>query len=247
MQVIQGVNPDQQLVKVVYDELLELLGATRADLVKPRIGPRVVLLAGLQGVGKTTACGKMAKYLKDNEEDVLVVSTDVYRCASATTSASRVRANCDTYAQAEGGKGTRVSLQSSHMQQRCRPAAIDQLEMLCGKVGVDFLRLPQDDGPVEMAAAALKEAKKRGKNALLIDTAGRLQADEAMMQELKDIKARTKPSDTLLVVDAMTGQEAAQVRLRTCMNGVHVCACDACAACSSPRRLMRRWRSRGRC
>jgi signal recognition particle subunit SRP54 len=93
----------------------------------------------------------------------------------------------------------------------CRPAAIDQLETLCKSINVDFLRLPTDGGPAAMAAEAVKEAKKRGKQALLIDTAGRLQADEDMMQELKDIKARTKPSDTLLVVDAMTGQEAAQV------------------------------------
>lgn len=79
VQVIQGVKPDEQLVKVVFDEMKELLGSRRTDLVKPKIGPRVVLLAGLQGVGKTTACGKMAKYLTENEEDVLVVSTDVYR------------------------------------------------------------------------------------------------------------------------------------------------------------------------
>ena len=170
MQVIQGVAPDQQLVKVVYDELLELLGAERADLVKPKVGPRTVLLAGLQGVGKTTACGKMARYLKEQGEDVLVVSLDVYR-----------------------------------------PAAIDQLESLCGRIDVDFLRLPVEDGPAAMAEAAVRAAKKQGKDALLIDTAGRLQADEGMMEELQQIKARTKPSDTLLVVDAMTGQEAAQL------------------------------------
>lgn len=164
------MSPDQQLVKVVYDELLELLGSERADLVKPKIGPRSILLAGLQGVGKTTACGKMARYLKEQGEDVLVVSLDVYR-----------------------------------------PAAIDQLESLCGRIDVDFLRLPVEDGPAAMAEAAVRAAKRQGKDALLIDTAGRLQADEGMMEELKDIKARTKPSDTLLVVDAMTGQEAAQL------------------------------------
>ena len=215
IQVIQGVKPDEQLVKVVHDEMKELLGSRRTDLVKPKIGPRVVLLAGLQGVGKTTACGKMAKYLTENEEDVLVVSTDVYRCSSELCFVHVA----DSCIQRQQLSPLHFSAFASCV---CyRPAAIDQLETLCKNIDVDFLRVPVDDGPAAMAAAAVKEAKKRGKQAVLIDTAGRLQADEEMMQELKDIKAKTKPSDTLLVVDAMTGQEAAQVRTFT-----HLCLCS---------------------
>lgn len=277
MQVIQGVKPDEQLVKVVHDEMKELLGSRRTDLVKPKIGPRVVLLAGLQGVGKTTACGKMAKYLTDNDEDVLVVSTDVYRylfvpfttlqralirfthfrcllhaaemlcevihlyycvcvlvhsllgcrshifessitprellstCCNSDSASIVLHSRFRYFRQLNHSQGASVNSNSTSIV-CCRPAAIDQLETLCKSINVDFLRLPTDGGPAAMAAEALKVAKKRGKQALLIDTAGRLQADEDMMQELKDIKAKTKPSDTLLVVDAMTGQEAAQVR-----------------------------------
>lgn len=140
LQVIAGVNPEQQLVKVVYDELLQLLGAERADLVTPASGPKVILLAGLQGVGKTTAAGKLAKLLQADGGRVLLASTDVYR-----------------------------------------PAAIDQLEMLAGKVEAGFVRLPEDLTPPEMAALALRHALAEGYDSLVVDTAGRLQVRAALL------------------------------------------------------------------
>lgn len=169
--VTEGVSPEQQLVKAVYDQLKELMGGEQALLNNPSTegDPQVILMAGLQGTGKTTATGKLAKYLKTkNGQKVLLVATDVYR-----------------------------------------PAAVDQLVTVGKSVDVPVFEMGTDVKPTEIAAEGLEKAKKEGYDVVIIDTAGRLQIDENMMQELKDLKSVSNPSDVLLVVDAMTGQEAA--------------------------------------
>jgi len=177
--VTQGVRPDQQLVKVVADELVELMGGARGgdeplQLVSAPgpVGeappPPVILMAGLQGVGKTTACGKLALYLRGKGRSPLLVACDVYR-----------------------------------------PAAIEQLIKLGEQTGVPVFSLPTSSSPAEIAAAGIREASDRGCDVVIVDTAGRTQIDAAMMAELQAVKAATRATETLLVVDAMTGQEAA--------------------------------------
>ena len=169
--VTEGVSPEQQLIKAVYDQLKDLMGGEQALLNNPmREGdPQVILMAGLQGTGKTTATGKLARYLKNkNGQKVLLVATDVYR-----------------------------------------PAAVDQLVTVGTSVEVPVFEMGTDVKPTEIAAQGLEKAKAEGYDVVIIDTAGRLQIDENMMQELKDLKQVANPSDVLLVVDAMTGQEAA--------------------------------------
>jgi signal recognition particle subunit SRP54 len=146
------------------------MGGEAADLVvpSPGTGPRVILMAGLQGVGKTTACGKLAKHLLGRGQSVMMVATDVYR-----------------------------------------PAAIDQLVSLGKRVNVPVFEMGTGVKPAEIAAKGLEKAKAEGVDAVIVDTAGRLQIDESMMAELADVAAAVTPTDTLLVVDAMTGQEAA--------------------------------------
>lgn len=170
-EVTEGVSPEQQLIKAVYDQLKELMGGEQALLNNPtREGdPQVILMAGLQGTGKTTATGKLARYLKvKNGQKVLLVATDVYR-----------------------------------------PAAVDQLVTVGTSVDVPVFEMGTNVKPTEIAAQGLEKAKAEGYDVVIIDTAGRLQIDENMMQELKDLKHVANPSDVLLVVDAMTGQEAA--------------------------------------
>ncbi|CAN6339683.1 unnamed protein product [Urochloa humidicola] len=166
--VIRGVSPDQQLVKVVNDELVQLMGGEVSDLVFAKSGPTVILLAGLQGVGKTTVCAKLALYLKKMGKSCLLVAADVYR-----------------------------------------PAAIDQLTILGKKVGVPVYSEGTDAKPSQIAKNGLKEAKSQKADVIIVDTAGRLQVDKAMMNELKEVKRAVNPMEVLLVVDAMTGQEAA--------------------------------------
>lgn len=169
--VTKGVTPDQQLVKVVYDKLQELMGGSQAQLVVPPGGePQVVLMAGLQGTGKTTAAGKLALWLKNKGQKVLLVATDVYR-----------------------------------------PAAIDQLVMLGQRVDVEVFQLGTDVPPPDIASRGVAKAKSEDYDVVIIDTAGRLQIDQDMMTELQNIKDIVKPTDVLLVVDAMTGQEAASL------------------------------------
>lgn len=170
VQVTKGIRPDQQLVKVVNDQLIELMGGKQQGLVEPAKGPQIILMAGLQGVGKTTACGKMALFLKKQKKKVLMVATDVYR-----------------------------------------PAAIDQLVKLGERINVPVFEQGTDGKPQDIAAAGLKHAIKERYDAVIVDTAGRLQIDKRMMGELKATQHAIKPSDTLLVVDAMTGQEAASL------------------------------------
>jgi signal recognition particle subunit SRP54 len=168
VKVTKGVAPDQQLVKVVYDELKSLMGGEREDLNVPTSGPAVILLAGLQGVGKTTAAGKLASLLRSRGQRVLLVAADVYR-----------------------------------------PAAIDQLKMLGGQLGVDVFAPGADQAPEAIAAAGAAKGRAEKYDAVVVDTAGRLTVDDAMMAELRACAEATSPTDTLLVVDAMTGQEAA--------------------------------------
>jgi len=170
MEVTDGVSPEQQLIKAVYDQLKDLMGGEQALLNSaPGGDPQVILMAGLQGTGKTTATGKLANFLKTkNNQKVLLVATDVYR-----------------------------------------PAAVDQLVTVGASVDVPVFELGTDVKPADIAAQGLAKAKAEGYDAVIIDTAGRLQIDENMMQELKDLKQVVNPTDVLLVVDAMTGQEAA--------------------------------------
>lgn len=166
--LIRGVRPDQQLVKIVRDELVNLMGGEVSELVFAKSGPTVILLAGLQGVGKTTVCAKLANYLKKQGKTCMLVAGDVYR-----------------------------------------PAAIDQLVILGEQVGVPVYTEGTDVKPSEIARKGLEEAKKKSMDVVIVDTAGRLQIDKAMMDELKEVKHVLNPTEVLLVVDAMTGQEAA--------------------------------------
>ncbi|GLT62685.1 hypothetical protein SLA2020_353030 [Shorea laevis] len=168
--LIKGVRPDQQLVKIVSDELVTLMGGEVSELVFAKSGPTVILLAGLQGVGKTTVCAKLANYLKKQGKSCMLVAGDVYR-----------------------------------------PAAIDQLVILGEKVGVPVYTAGTEVKPSEIARQGLEEAKKKNIDVVIMDTAGRLQIDKAMMDELKQVKKVLNPTEVLLVVDAMTGQEAASL------------------------------------
>lgn len=166
--VIRGVRPDQQLVKIVNDELVKLMGGEVSELVFAKNGPTVILLAGLQGVGKTTVSAKLALYLKKQGKSSMLIAGDVYR-----------------------------------------PAAIDQLVILGEQVGVPVYSAGTQIKPAEIARKGLEEARKKNVNVVIMDTAGRFQIDKAMMDELKEVKRVLNPTEVLLVVDAMTGQEAA--------------------------------------
>ena len=172
VKVTKGVEPSQELVKLVADELCTLMGGVGADGINFREegnGPTVILMAGLQGVGKTTACGKLALSLKKQNKTCLLVATDVYR-----------------------------------------PAAIDQLKKLGSDLNVPVYDEGANASPPSIAANGVAEAKKRGDiDVVIVDTAGRLNIDEALMNELIATKMSTQADETLLVVDAMTGQEAA--------------------------------------
>ena len=169
-EVITGVNPGQQFIKIVYDELVQLMGESNVPLAQASQAPTVILMAGLQGTGKTTATAKLALYLRKENRTVLMVATDVYR-----------------------------------------PAAIDQLKTLGEQIDVPVFELGTGATPVDIARQGVARAKELGLDTVLIDTAGRLQIDPEMMAELAQIKAAVQPDDTLLVVDAMTGQEAANL------------------------------------
>jgi signal recognition particle subunit SRP54 len=165
--VLNAISPGQLMVKIVKDELTELMGGTEAQF-NITGNPAVILIAGLQGSGKTTFTGKLASYLKTKKgKSVLLVAGDVYR-----------------------------------------PAAIDQLAVLAGQVGVDIYSEPENKNPVEIAQNAIKDAKAKNKNVVIIDTAGRLAIDEVMMTEVANIKSAVTPQEILFVVDSMTGQDA---------------------------------------
>ncbi|KAK3043519.1 hypothetical protein RJ639_002098 [Escallonia herrerae] len=166
--LIRGVKPDQQLVKIVSDELVKLMGGEVSELIIAKSGPTVILLAGLQGVGKTTVSAKLALYLKKQGKTCMLIAGDVYR-----------------------------------------PAAIDQLVILGKQVDVPVYTAGTEVKPAQIARQGLEEAKKKNVDVVIMDTAGRLQIDKAMMDELKEVKRVLNPTEVLLVVDAMTGQEAA--------------------------------------
>ena len=165
--VLNSVKPGQMMTKIVRDELAALMGGTATD-IKLEGNPAIVLIAGLQGSGKTTFSGKLAAHIKSKKgRQVLLVAGDVYR-----------------------------------------PAAIDQLKILGQSVGVEVYTEAGNNNPVEIAENAIKYARQKSYNTVIVDTAGRLAVDEAMMQEITAIKAAINPSETLFVVDSMTGQDA---------------------------------------
>jgi signal recognition particle subunit SRP54 len=169
--VIGQLNPGQQVVKIVNEELSELMGGEAQELAFSPSPPTVILMAGLQGSGKTTATGKLARYLKDKHGSSVAVAA------------------CDVY----------------------RPAAVDQLIKVAGQVGADVYERGTDANPVDIAKWARERAEREGKDVLIVDTSGRLHVDEALMEELAQIKQVTNPTNVLLVVDAMTGQDAVNV------------------------------------
>ena len=164
--VLTAVSPGQMMTKIVRDELAQLMGGTATD-IKLEGTPAVILIAGLQGSGKTTFSGKLAAHIKSKGRQVLLVAGDVYR-----------------------------------------PAAIDQLKILGEQIGVPVYTEAGNQNPVEIAENAIKHARQNSYNVVIVDTAGRLAVDEAMMQEITEIKATVKPCETLFVVDSMTGQDA---------------------------------------
>ena len=165
--VLTTISPGQLLTKIVNDELTELMGGSVEEL-QITANPTVILIAGLNGAGKTTFSGKLANFLKTQKnKKPLLIACDVYR-----------------------------------------PAAIDQLQVLGGQIGVPVYANLESKDPVAIALAGIAEAKKNGNNVVIVDTAGRLAIDEQMMNEIADVKSATQPHEILFVVDAMTGQDA---------------------------------------
>lgn len=168
-EVLKQLSPGQAFVKIVHDELTEMMGSENQLLELTGKPPIVFLLAGLQGAGKTTTAGKLARFLQERQKKkVMVVSADVYR-----------------------------------------PAAIKQLEKVASDVNAMFVPSTADENPIDIANRAIEQAKIQFADVLIVDTAGRLAIDEAMMTEIKDLTAAINPTETLFVVDAMTGQDAA--------------------------------------
>jgi signal recognition particle subunit SRP54 len=166
-EVIKSVNPSQMMVKIVHDELVDLMGGDKTD-INIKINPSVILIAGLQGSGKTTFSGKLAKWVKTKRsKNPLLVACDVYR-----------------------------------------PAAIEQLKIIGAQVEVPVYTEDGNMDPAVIAKNALKEAKMRGHDLIIIDTAGRLAIDEEMMKEISSVKSAVNPHEILFVVDSMTGQDA---------------------------------------
>ncbi|AQW22028.1 signal recognition particle protein [Lentilactobacillus curieae] len=167
-EVLEGLNPSQQIIKIVDEELTKMMGDEAVPLNKAPKIPTIIMMSGLQGAGKTTTAGKLALKLKDEENArPLLVADDVYR-----------------------------------------PAAIDQLETVGEQIGVPVFQLGTDVDPVEIAKRGVAKAIEDHNDYVIIDTAGRLQIDEALMGQLKNIKAEVQPNEILLVIDSMTGQNA---------------------------------------
>ena len=166
-EVLKSLTPAQQVVKIVNDELVALMGGGSSKLTYSPSGFTTILMVGLQGTGKTTTCAKLASYLKKQGKHPMLAACDVQR-----------------------------------------PAAIDQLEVVGGQVGVPVFCDRTSKDPADIALRAKKEAERKGLDMLIVDTAGRLHVDEALMEELKEVKKAVKPHEILLVVDAMTGQDA---------------------------------------
>lgn len=166
-EVLQSLTPGQQVIKIVNEQLTQLMGGTGSKLTYSPSGFTVLMMVGLQGTGKTTSCGKLANYLKKNGKKPMLCACDIYR-----------------------------------------PAAIDQLEIVGKSVDVPVYVDRDNKKAEDIALAARKEAEKKGFNVLIVDTAGRLQIDEELMEELARVKKAVKPHEILLVVDALTGQDA---------------------------------------
>ena len=169
-EVLESLLPAQQIIKIVNEELINLMGSENSKLEIASAPPTVIMMVGLQGAGKTTHSGKLAGYYKKKGKNPLLVACDVYR-----------------------------------------PAAVKQLEVVGEKLGIPVFSMGTGISPVEIAKAGVAHAKKNGYDMVFIDTAGRLHVDEALMNELKDIKTATSPTEILLVVDAMLGQDAVNV------------------------------------
>jgi signal recognition particle subunit SRP54 len=168
--VLESLDPGQQVVKIVNEELASLMGGTGSELAMASSGPTVILMAGLQGSGKTTACAKLAQFFGKEGKDVALAACDVYR-----------------------------------------PAAVEQLVTMGGRAGAHVYERGTDADPVEIASWALDEARAERRDVLIVDTAGRLHVDQDLMAELAKIRKQPRPHDVLLVVDAMTGQDAVGV------------------------------------
>ena len=168
-EILKSLSPAQQVIKIVNDELTELMGSTNSKLIVSSSLPTVIMMCGLQGAGKTTLCGKLAVYLKKQGKKPLLAACDVYR-----------------------------------------PAAINQLKIVGEKAGADVFKKGQGN-PVKIAAEAVEHAKKFGYDTVIVDTAGRLHIDEALMEELENITKAIRVDEILLTVDSMTGQDAVNV------------------------------------
>ena len=168
-QILNSLTPGQQVIKIVNEELISLMGSTSSKLEVSPAPPTIIMMCGLQGAGKTTMCGKLALMLRKQGKKPMLVACDIYR-----------------------------------------PAAINQLKIVAGNAGVEFFE-KGTARPEKTALEAVEMAKKKGIDTVIIDTAGRLQINEELMNELVDIKSAVKPTEILLTVDAMTGQEAVNV------------------------------------
>ena len=169
-EVLESLDPGQQVVKIVNEELAALMGGTGSELAMASSGPTVILMAGLQGSGKTTACAKLAQFFGKQGKDVALAACDVYR-----------------------------------------PAAVEQLVTMGKRAGAHVYERGTEADPVDIASWALDEARAERRDVLIVDTAGRLHIDQDLMEELARIRKQTRPHDVLLVVDAMTGQDAVGV------------------------------------
>ena len=170
VEVLESLNPGQQVIKIVDEELAKLMGSTNSKLVVSPKPPTVIMMVGLQGAGKTTHAGKLAGLLKKQGKNPLLVACDVYR-----------------------------------------PAAIKQLQIVGEKLSIPVFEMGDKESPVKIAKEALKFANLKGYDTVFIDTAGRLQIDEVLMKELQDIKSAVEPTEILLTVDSMIGQESVNV------------------------------------
>jgi signal recognition particle subunit SRP54 len=166
-EVLESLTPGQQVIKVVRDELIELLGGAQTELLFSKQPPSVFLMVGLQGSGKTTSSAKLSNWLTKNNHTPLLLSVDVYR-----------------------------------------PAAVEQLRVLCSNNRLGYFDSPDNQDPISRAEQGLRHARNGGYDVVIIDTAGRLHIDDEMMQELERIRKNTPPVEILLVADAMTGQDA---------------------------------------
>ncbi|MDD4376593.1 MAG: signal recognition particle protein [Eubacteriales bacterium] len=170
VEVLESLTPAQQIIKIVNEQLIELMGGTNSKLTYSSSGFTVLLMVGLQGTGKTTTCGKLAAFLKKNGKKPMLCACDIYR-----------------------------------------PAAIEQLEVVGKSVDTPVFTMRDCKEPAKIALEARKEAEKKDFDVLIVDTAGRLQIDEALMDELVEIKSKVKPHEILLIVDALQGQDAVNV------------------------------------